>query len=629
MCGILGSFGLTTSPRDVDRALTRINHRGPDDRGTYLVDSHRLALGHVRLSILDLSENGHQPMVIDDGRLVLVYNGEIYNYRELRRGLERRGVRFRSESDTEVLLRLYDHLGESMLHELNGIFAFAIWDARQNSLLIARDNFGVKPLYYWTDPEGVVFSSELKALVELLPSTASLDISAVLKYLTFLWCPGEQTPLVGVRKLAPGHLLRVSRDGAELVKWLSDEAPTAKSTADQAVLIRQTRDELRSAVRRQMISDVPVGAFLSGGVDSSAIAALAAEMNPDLQTFTIDLGGPGETGFVEDLPFARLMAKHLGVELHEVKVTSAELAGGFEEMIYQLDEPIADPSALNVYHISKLARDHGIKVLLSGAGGDDVFSGYRRHRAISVMSMLGALPPWLLRSASWLSQLLPLNAAQDRRIGRVLKSAGQRGDARLVELFRWEGADRLPQVLSRDARQLLTQDPGGPMYEFLAKEVPREYDPLERTLSLERRFFLADHNLIYTDKMSMAAGVEARVPFLDKELVRFSHSIPSRLKQRGQHGKWILKEAMRPLLPAAVIERSKTGFGAPVRRWIKEDLSGFVRDVLISGTTADRGVFDVAEIEALIQENRSGQEDHSYLLLSLLSVEIWCRRFLR
>ena len=670
MCGIIGIYKRNANASfDLSRALKLIAHRGPDDCGIYVNESAGLGLGHSRLSILDVSTLGHQPMTSSSEKVTLVFNGEIYNFKALRRELESEGFIFRSNSDTEVLLNLYLHerkktdFLKKMLRKLNGIFAFAIWDEELGSLLLARDGLGVKPLYFSEDESGVVFSSEIKALKPLMEEDESdflskpeaggkinesifdkVDAAQIDRYLSFLWCPGEGTPLRKVRKLCPGHAILASNGRLEEnFKWY--ESPLSKrnvtnlkvdsfgGTSDGSVLSKRdailgTAHFLRQAVHRQMVSDVPLGAFLSGGLDSSSIVAFAREKNPDIRCFTIDAAGAGAEGIIDDLPYAKKVANHLEVPLDIVKIDSSLMANDLEEMVYQLDEPLADPAPLNVLYISRLARDQGIKVLLSGAGGDDIFTGYRRHWALESEKYFSWMPKTVLETIKKFSSGLNQNRPLFRRMAKLFNGVSLSGDARLANYFRWVGRSDLMDLYTNEFREAMEgQSAEDPMLAFLA-DLPDDASRLDRLLALEQRFFLAEHNLNYTDKMSMAAGVEVRVPFLDNDLVQFAASIPDRFKQRGREGKWVLKKAMEPFLPKEVIYRSKSGFGAPVRLWMRNDLKEVVRDCLSSFSLKSRGLFDAEKVQKLISRNESGEIDAGYTLLSLLCIEIWCRRFL-
>lgn len=628
MCGILGFSG-GIEPALLSPSLKSIEHRGPDNADVFLDEVHGVGLGHVRLSILDLSPQAHQPMISADGAVALVFNGEIYNFQALRAELESRGFVFRGYSDTEVLLNLYLTEGEAMLSRLNGIFAFALWDGRSQSLLIARDALGVKPLYYAALYDRFAFASEIKGLLQLVPEARELDAAALHRYLSFLWCPGEGTPLKAVRKLLPGEAM-VVRAGRVERRWKWYQLPAfggVIADLNEKDALAGTVAHLRQAVQRQMVADVPVGAFLSGGLDSSAVVAFAREQSPDIHCFTIEATGGQEEGVVDDLPYARKVAYHLGVPLEVVQIDASRMAGDLERMVAQLDEPLADPAPLNVLYISELARQQGMKVLLSGSGGDDLFTGYRRHRAVQMERYWSWLPNaariGLERTTATLDQRNPLK----RRLTKLFRGAGLSGDERLVNYFVWAKEADLLALYTPDFRaQLAGASASAPMLDFL-RPLNSSVPPLERMLALEQRFFLADHNLLYTDKMSMAAGVEVRVPFLDLDLVDFAARIPLRLKQRGQEGKWVLKRAMEPFLPHDVIYRPKSGFGAPLRRWMRNELRDLLGDLLSVDSLKRRGLFDAVAVQRLIASNDAGKVDASYTLMSLLCIEIWCRRF--
>lgn len=629
MCGIVGYSGRFTRGR-LEEALERISHRGPDDSGVFIEEARSVGLGHTRLSILDLSPFGHQPMLSDDGTVALVFNGEIYNFRELRAELEAAGHRFRGHSDTEVLLRLYLAEGEAMLPRLNGIFAFALWDGRKGALLVARDALGVKPLYYTAGGGKFAFASEIKALATLQPIEGELDHDAINRYLTFLWCPGEGTPVKSIRKLGPGEAAWI-RDGKIDTHFIWYQLPTFRRSQGMVApdkVVAGTVRYLRQAVHRQMVADVPVGAFLSGGLDSSSVVAFARELNPDIHCFTIELAGGQDAGVTDDLPYAREVAAHLKVPLEVVRVDAARMAQDLEDMVVMLDEPLADPAPLNVLYISRLAKENGIKVLLSGAGGDDLFTGYRRHRAAQIDRYWSWLPASVRNSLERTTQNLDQQQPLLRRLSKMCSGAALEGDARLVNYFRWIRRADLESVYTQAFRAALGEaSVEAPMLDFLRGLRP-SVTPLERMLTLEQRFFLADHNLTYTDKMSMAVGVEARVPFLDLDLLDFADRIPMEYKQRGGEGKWVLKKAMEPFLPRQVIYRPKSGFGVPLRRWMRFELRELLGDLLSEASLRRRGLFDPVAVQRLIAANDKGEKDVSYMLLSLLCIEIWCRKFL-
>jgi asparagine synthase (glutamine-hydrolysing) len=628
VCGIAGFSG------DFDAALlermgSAIAHRGPDDHGALFLPEHRLGLAHRRLSIIDLSARGHQPMTDATGAVTIVYNGEIYNYRELRRELEQDGYAFQSHSDTEVLLNLFLRDGDKMMERLNGIYAFALWDSRTKSLLLARDGVGVKPLYWATTPRGLVFASELKALLQEPSVSRQLDHQAVRHHLLYLWCPSPLTMLESVHKLEPGCAMWV-RDGRVAKRWRFYELPFDQEFVDwpEEDVVVQVRKYLTRAVERQLVSDVPVGAFLSGGLDSSAVVALAqrAQANQRLQCFTIgfkDAGARAE-GMAEDLPHARAVARHLDVDLHTIWV-GPEMVEELPAMLFHLDEPQADPAPINALFISRLAREHGIKVLLSGAGGDDIFTGYRRHYALMQEPYWSWLPQAARRGMRVAASRLRPTTEFRRRLAKAFRYADLGDDARIAAYFHWIAPERLDPLFHPDLRAR-SRAAGSPVRDALAN-LPPSVPRLNRMLCLDERFFLTDHNLNYVDKVSMASGVEVRVPLLDPELMALAAKLPLRMKQRGRTGKWVLRRAMEPYLPRSVIHRGKTGFGAPLRHWLRDELAPVVDDTLSPDSLRSRGLFDPAGVEELVRLDRQQRADATYTIFAILCVELWCRMF--
>lgn len=628
MCGIAGFQGKFES-RLLGQMASAIAHRGPDDAGEWVSPDQTVGLAHRRLAIIDISPTGHQPMLDSDGTVVIVFNGEIYNFRELRAQLQAEGCVFRGHSDTEVLLALYRAHGEAMLPLLNGIFAFAIYDRLEQALFVACDAMAVKPLYFTETGDGFVFASELKALSRCGVMRPSLNLPALLRYLGFLWTPGGGTPFEHVSRLRPGEALIV-RDGRILRRWCWAQWTwtAAPSPIDVKAAVSSVEEALRTAVRRQMVADVPVGAFLSGGLDSSAVVAMAREVSPHIDCFTIDLRSARDAGQVDDLPYARQVARHLSVRLHEIQVDSSRMAADLEHMVFHLDEPLADPAALNVLYISRLAREHGRKVLLSGAGGDDLFTGYRRHRALLLERYWAWMPRAAREGLRDLTARLGQRDAAGRRVAKAFAHAGLPEVERLGGYFLWASQARVLGLFAREHRDALAKENmTAPLTDYLST-LPSDLPPLQRMLALEQRFFLPDHNLLYTDKMSMAAGVEVRVPFLDNDLMRLANALPPALKQRGAQGKWVLKKAMEPHLPHDVIYRPKTGFGAPLRHWLRHELRDWVGDILSADTLRRRGLFEPSAVAALLADDRSGRVDAAYTILGLVCIEVWCREFL-
>ena len=527
-------------------------------------------------------------------------------------------------------MNLYLEDGEDLISQLNGIFAFALYDKKKNQILLARDAMGVKPLYWSEMNDGFIFASEIKAIREMHSGPLSIDIDALKRYMTFLWCPGEGTPVKEVHKLPPGEAMWI-KDGLLTRQWQWYRLPVFNNPepiTDFTDAVSGTVDNLRQAVHRQMVADVPVGAFLSGGLDSSSVVAFASELNPNIHCFTIEIAGGHDDGLAEDLPYARKVAKYLDVPLDVVTVDASRMAIDLEKLVSQLDEPLADPAPLNVLYISQLARKYGMKVLLSGAGGDDLFTGYRRHRAIMAEKYWKWMPLQFRRTLQTGTFKLDQRIALFRRLAKLFSGAGLDGTEGLINYFYWIQQNELEILFRNEYRRRNNSiEVAQPMLDFL-RPIEKNAHPLDQMLALEQRFFLTDHNLTYTDKMSMAAGVEVRVPFLDLDLVSFASRISANIKQKGRHGKIILKKAMEPFLPADIIYRPKTGFGAPLRHWMRYELNDMLEDLLSVQSVKKRGIFDEKAVQELISSNQQGKIDASYTLLSLLSIEIWFRSFL-
>jgi len=630
MCGIagtLGDFDLET----LEMMSGVLKHRGPDDSGVFWDPRDRIGLAHQRLSIIDLSPSGHQPMWDCTDRAVVVFNGEIYNHLELRDTLSKEGYRFKSRADTEVFLASYLRHGIGCFSQFNGIFAVALWDTQLKQLVLARDSFGVKPLYLAKTSQGLLFASEIKALLRARELDRSLDPMAISQYVSLLYAPGSGTILRAVRKVAPGHAIVTSTDGTQRsIEFRGIPYGRPDRTMSLSDAIRGVQNGVATAVRRQMIADVPVGAFLSGGLDSSAVVAFAsAPAAPKkLTCFTIGVA-PGEIhreGWPDDLPYAQLAANHLGVELHTIQVGS-EMASQLEQMVYLLDEPLADPAALNVLSISQLARKHGIKVLLSGAGGDDLFTGYRRHYALQLENYWRWLPRGFRKVLRKLSSRVSSRSPIGRRIAKAFRYADAEVDARIAGYFRWLEPSILARLYGPALRDGIgDSDPADVFLQTLAA-LPANVDSLSRMLYLDQKFFLTDHNLNYTDKMSMAAGIEVRVPLLDLDLVEFAAKLPLEFKQVGSSGKWIFKKAMEPYLPREIIYRRKTGFGVPLRAWLHRDLARTLGELLDESSLRRRGLFEPKAVTKLVALDRAGKIDATYPIFALLCIELWLRTF--
>ncbi|MEG3163601.1 asparagine synthase (glutamine-hydrolyzing) [Sphingomonas sp. PB2P19] len=631
MCGIYGVVGRWSKP---DIGLAAIGRRGPDGCDRWMDRDAGCYLGHGRLAILDPTPAGRQPMVSPDGRVVMVFNGEIYNFPTLRAELEGKGEAFRSDCDSEVLLRLFAREGTACFQRLNGIFAVAFWERDSRTLTLCRDEMGVKPLYVAADGQRIAFASEMKALIRAGDVRAQVNPKVAARHIGLLWAPGSETIAEGIIKLLPGQVMRF-RDGTLMEDSLYADAAhphPAPLTGGVDEAIAGVRREVTAAVERQLISDVPLGAFLSGGLDSSSIVAIAAarlrEQGQRLQCFSMELVGAdiAAEGFADDLPYAKRVADALDVDLHIVKADPS-MMDRLAEMVYLLDEPTPDPSALNTELIAGLARQNGIKVLLSGAGGDDIFTGYRRHYALQQERWWGWMPAPARQLLAATANGLPQSNAYTRRIAKAFRYAGESTDSRLAHYFLWLDPANVRRLFTPELRAAMDDDMLlAPLKQSLAR-IDDVTDPLARMLYLECRHFLVDHNLNFADKMGMAAGVEIRVPLIDRDLVRYAMTLPTSIKQKGATGKWVFKKAMEGLLPDEVIYRPKTGFGAPLRKWLHGPMAPLIDDCLSADRLRARGIFDPIAVADLRANDRAGRIDAAYPILGLACIELWCRQF--
>lgn len=626
MCGIVGIIGSVNF--DKDSVLSSISHRGPDNSGYF--QEEKIFLGHSRLSIQDLSDRGNQPMFSADNRYCIIFNGEIYNHFDVRNKLSE--FKFKSSGDTETVLYSYIKFGADCLELLNGIFSFAIFDLQTKDVFIARDNFGVKPLYIYYDNDLFLFSSEIKSFLSL-PINKQIDKEALLNYLTFLWSPGIKTPFSKVQKLLPGHYLKFNINSIKNIEPVRYDFNFFKGeyfTDSEEFLINKLENLLIGAVEKQMLSDVPVGFFLSGGLDSTLLVAIARKMFPErkFHCFTIDVGGNEGSfdDFVDDLFYAKKAAELLNVDLHIVK-SDINIVESFDKMIWYLDEPQADAAPLNVLKISKLARDLGIKVLIGGTGGDDIFSGYRRHQALLMEPYLFWVPRFLRKSLKFTASFFKTNSAINRRFKKVVENIDLNQNARLKRYFSWLPQDKVLALFAHDVRDELKSFNPFQYFDDLKKQIPQEKNLLNSLLYWELKTFLVDHNLNYTDKMGMAEGVEIRVPYLDKDLVYFSQLLPPQLKMKGKETKYILKKVAERYLPREIIYRPKTGFGAPVRKWITEDMSDLIASRLSKQNLENQNIFDSEKVWQLIEDNKNNKIDASYTIWCILAIDSWIKQF--
>jgi asparagine synthase (glutamine-hydrolysing) len=618
MCGVAGIYNFRSfAPVDrvlVERMTHSMTHRGPDDEGFYF--SNALGLGHRRLSILDISDRGHQPMCSTDGRLVIVYNGEVYNYVELRAELESSGHVFRTGTDTEVILALYARHGHECLQYLNGMFAFAIWDSAERSLLLVRDRLGIKPLYYAESADGIMFASEIKALIASGLLSAKVNVRNIDKYLEFGYVPGEETLFQGVRRIPPGHWLRVGAgETCEGSYWALEYAPDYKRSSETTA--EELRDLLLDAMRIELRSDVPVGVFLSGGLDSSTTVALLAEAGfQNLRTFSVAHSAGGR---YDETYYARLIADQFQTDHHVLYVNPVQFLDCIPQFIWHMDEPVAEAPALSFFLIARLLREY-VTVALSGEGADELFGGYGLYRYMCWIDRYRRVPG-VVRSA--LTPILEVLATSTmRKYLRLAQgpSNGYRGVPNYDPLYKEE-------IYTGDFRATLTADRRpDPLAEYYSEMDGR--DVLTRMLFTDLKTWLVDDLLIKADRMTMANSVELRVPFLDHRVVEYAATIPSNMKIRRGAVKWILKQAMTGRLPRAIINRTKMGFPTPIRSILKQDLCGYLRELLLSPRCLGRGYFKRDILERLITENSRNESDHHRILWQLVVLEEWHRTFI-
>lgn len=622
MCGICGQFNISGQPVErpvIERMTASISHRGPDSDGVFVRGP--VGLGHRRLSIIDLSHAGNQPMPSLDGSKWIVFNGEIYNYAELKLAMERNGEAFVSSSDTEVLLRLYERFGIGCLEKVNGMFAFAVWDADAKTLVLARDRIGIKPLYYYLDAHVLVFGSEIKALLQcpLVPREVSPEGFAT--YFTFGHSFAPDTIYRGIKKLLPGHILVCSAAGVRTTKYwdLKDSPNQRQIPAHEAA--EEVRRLLAQAVHSHMVSDVPIGAYLSGGIDSSAIVALMSQVSRHpVKTFAVgfDVGG-----YYNELGDARLVAKRFGTEHHEKIVTDLDVESLIDRLVYHYDEPFADAANLPTFIVSEFARQH-VKVVLTGEGGDELFGGYRRYYAHLTAPYFRRLPA-VLRDGV-LKKLVP--SRRMRRLHKFMETASVPDETQRYATWLSLFSGDAKAELFAGIKDLPDHFDGYESYRSYYNKFPH-WETVNRMLYTDLKGWLPDTYLEKTDKASMAVSLEGRVPFLDHRLVEYAFSLPGSLKVRRKTTKYILKKALKGVLPSSVLYKPKHGFAVPVDDWFRGRLKTFFGDICLGPSGAGGYLLDKRLVERMFWQHINGQRDFGIHLWTVLNYELWHNRFLR
>jgi asparagine synthase (glutamine-hydrolysing) len=628
MCGIYGIADLTDKRVPGEALLKRMGdtivHRGPDDSGCYF--GRGAAIGMRRLSIIDLS-GGHQPIPNEDKTIWVVCNGEIYNFQGLRDQLESQGHTFRTHSDTEVLVHLYEQEGLDFVKRLRGMYAIAIWDERRERLVLVRDRLGKKPLYVRQEPHRILFASEIKSILQDENTPRRVDLNALREYLALGYVPAPATMFEGIQKLLPGHMLVAEKGHVKDHEYWDVNFSSIDNRSEEE-WIESIREKLIESVRIRLISDVPLGAFLSGGIDSSFIvSAMAKLIDQPVKTYSI--GFQGEDNFYNELPFARIVADAFRTDHHEI-IVRPDVAELLPRLIWHLDEPIADSAFITTYLVSRLARE-SVTVILSGVGGDELFGGYRRYLGDGLRRYYGLLPRTV--RTKWLPGLLS-RLPQDRH--STWKN-NVRYASSFVKSAEWDAATRYQSyvtVFPPELRHRMLSEPAGQNGNDSSAAL-RSYfdrcngaDSLHQNIYVDLKTSLPDDLLTLTDKMTMAASLECRAPFMDHELIELTSRIPSNLKVHGFTMKYLLKKAVAPWLPAEILNRKKRGFGAPVGAWLRNDLENLVQETLSPEQVSKRGFFDPAVVQEIIASHRAESSDQTDSLLALICFEMWSRIFL-
>jgi len=609
MCGICG---IVYSDREqmVERNTLKkmcdmITHRGPDDEGFYI--NQHVGLGMRRLSIIDLS-TGKQPISNEDGQIWIVFNGEIYNHKEIRAELENKGHQFKTKTDTEAIVHAYEEYGDSCVQKLNGMFAFAIWDNRNHTLFLARDRIGIKPLYYLFDKNRLIFGSELKSILRAGDIPKRIDLQALDHFLTFEFIPAPLSIFQDIKKLPPGHTLKLKNNEIRICSYWDVELKS--NGKEPAQVKRNLRELLQDAVKVRLMSDVPLGAFLSGGVDSSIIVALMAQvMEEPVKTFSIGF----EDSTYNELKYARMIAEKFNTEHHEfiIKPDAVELA---DNLLKYLDEPFGDFSIFPTYLVSKMARDY-VTVVLSGDGGDELFAGYDTYIADKIANLtkfLDMIPP------------SPKKKGLINRAKRFVEGMKLPEDLHHTRWMIFLQQAEKELLYDRDVKSGVQEfDPFKFERSYFANAAYHQHDDINKQMYVDLKMYLVDNILVKVDRMSMATSLEARVPFLDHRFVEFSATVPGDYKMQGMKTKVILKQAMEELLPNEILYRGKEGFSIPIKNWLKKELKPLMMDTLASDKIKREGFFNSNYIDKLVSEHLKGTENHSHRLWALIIFGRW------
>ncbi len=631
MCGFAGLVDLSGQMAgDELRALAVnmadiLSHRGPDDSGIWISKDNHVGLCHRRLSIIDLSPNGHQPMSNEDGSIWITYNGEVYNFKEIRAILETRGHVFKSSSDTEVVIHAYEEWGEGCLSRFSGMFAFAIWDEKRKKLFLARDRLGQKPLFYYWDKKRLVFASEMQAIMEDKSVLREVDYEAIHYYLSYQYIPAPKTAFKSIYKLPPAHYLILGNGNIDIKRYWRIGYSEKLSVKDEEEIIEELIDILKETVKSRLISEVPLGAFLSGGVDSSIVVALMSDlMDKPAKTFSIGF----EEELYNELPYARIIAEKFNTDHHEF-ILKYDTLDILPKLVKHYGEPYADSSALPTYYLSRMTRKY-VTVALSGDAGDENFAGYDRYLAQKILRYFKAIPSSFRKSLLVFLDFFPEsdgNVSRVKRLKRFIRgslwSDGQ-------EYIKWMVCFTEEQKKEFYSSNMLSQMRNINSYDYLMTLFKKTSasSMVEKTMEVDINSYLPYDLLVKVDIASMANSLEVRSPFLDHKFIEFVARIPVDYKLKGMIKKYILKKAFKKIIPEEVLRRPKKGFGVPVCRWFRHDLKDYLSDTLLSRRSIERGYFKSDGIRRLLAEHISGRIDHSQRLWTLLMLELWHREFI-
>jgi asparagine synthase (glutamine-hydrolysing) len=637
MCGIAGIVSIEPETL-IGPMLESIEHRGRDDQGVWVSEpiddsGRRACLGHRRLAIIDPTPAGHEPMLSPDGRYVLTFNGEIYNFRELRDELRPRGHKFKTDCDAEVLLAVIAEYGWEGVSRLNGMFAFAIWDNHERTLTLVRDHVGIKPLYYASVAGGVVFGSEIKAILASKLVTPSLNPEALHQFLTFLWAPDPNTLFEGVKTVPPGHYLQFKDRDLKVTQWWDASFERIDDQRSDRWWQEQVLGTLDRVVKMEMVADVPLGSFLSGGIDSSGIVAMMDRHSDGQKISTYTAGIASEDLrydiIPDDVRWARRVNEQLKTDYHEIMLQPS-VAELLPKLVHHMEEPPID-MAIPSYLISRAARET-LTVMLSGMGGDEVFAGYPRQLAMKIAAAFDPVPNLLRRPLlSAVAGVLPGGmpgrlTAPLRNAKKFARSAAMDFEQRYLGFGTYFTDEMKTRIYTDEWRERTSEFDAYAAHRRYFSQVA-EAAPLNRLLYVDLKTFLPCLNLMTTDKTSMAANLEVRVPFLNREMIEMAARMPPRLKLRGLTRKYVLKRALENVLPKEVVWRKKAGFGAPIRSWLRGPLRPLVNDLLSEKTVKKRGIFRPGEVKRVVDANFSGREDYNLQVFQLLGLELWHQAF--